>query len=212
MILFGSSISPFVRKVMVFAAEKGIKLESRPVSPHSDDPEFVAVSPFGKIPGFRDGDYTLADSTAIVNYLEARYPETPMIPLEPKARGKAIWFEEYADTMMFPVGTVIFVNRVVLPKLRKIPGDYAKADELAATQVPLLFSYLESVVPAQGFLVGPGISIGDIAVTSMLINLVHSGIEIDHGQYPLLAAYYARLVARHSFRALIVAERRLFGR
>ena len=71
MILFGSSISPFVRKVLMFAAEKGIALESRPVSPHSDDHEFRAASPFGKIPALVDGDYTLADSTAIVSYLEA---------------------------------------------------------------------------------------------------------------------------------------------
>jgi glutathione S-transferase len=212
MILFGSSISPFVRKVMVYAAEKGITLESRPVSPHSDDPDFVAVSPFGKIPGFRDGDYTLADSTAIINYLEAKYPEPVLIPLEPKARGKTIWYEEYADTVMFPVATVIFVNRIVLPKLRKVTGDYAKADEFAATLVPPLLAYLESVVPAQNFLAGDDLTVGDIAVTSMLVNLVHAGIDIDAGLYPGLAAYYARLVARPAFRALIIAERRLFAR
>lgn len=212
MILFGSSVSPFVRKVLIVAAEKGIALESRPLSPHSDDPEFVAASPLGKIPAFRDGDYSLADSTAIVSYLEAKYPATPMIPLEPKARGRAIWFEEYADTIMFPVGTVIFINRIVLPKLRKVDGDYAKADEFEAQQVPPLFSYLESVVPPQGFIAGDQLSIGDIAIVSMLINLAHSDISVDAGMFPNLASYYARLTERPSVKGLIIAERRMFGR
>ncbi|MEI7950600.1 MAG: glutathione S-transferase family protein [Gammaproteobacteria bacterium] len=211
MILFGSSISPFVRKVLMFAAEKGIALESRPVSPHSDDHEFRAASPFGKIPALVDGDYTLADSTAIVSYLEAKYPATPLIPLAPKARGKAIWYEEYADTVMFPVGSAIFVNRVLLPKMRKVPGDFAKAAELEAQQIPLLFSYLESVLPAQGFLVGDSISIGDIAVTCMLINGDHSGIRIDAAKFPKLAAYYTQLSARPSVSGLIAAERKLIG-
>ncbi|MES2625698.1 MAG: glutathione S-transferase family protein [Pseudomonadota bacterium] len=211
MILFGSSVSPYVRKVMMYAAEKGIAFESRPVSPHSDDPQFVAISPLGKIPALQDGDYSLADSSAIINYLEAKHPENPLIPLEPRARGKAVWFEEYADTVMFPVGSVIFINRVVLPKLRKVDGDYAKADEFAAKQVPPLFAYLESVVPAEGFLLGDELCIGDIAITCVLINLRHGGVDIDAAQYPGLAAYFARLSSRPSVRGLIIAERRFLS-
>ncbi len=211
MILFGSSVSPFVRKVLMFAAEKGIALESRPMSPHSTDPQFVAASPFGKIPALQDGDYTLADSTAIISYLEAKFPAKPLIPAEAKARGKAVWFEEYADTVMFPVGSVIFINRVVLPKMRKVQGDLAKAEEVEANQVPQLFSYLESVLPAQGFLVGDSLSIGDIAVTCMLINNDHSGIRIDAAKYPKLSAYFARMAARPSVSGLIAAERQMLG-
>src|SRR5690606_6204379 len=98
MILFGASISPFVRKVLMCANEKGLTFELRPVSPHVDDPAFRAASPLGKIPALQDGDYTLADSSAIIHYLDAKYPANPVIPLDARARGKAIWFEEYADT------------------------------------------------------------------------------------------------------------------
>jgi glutathione S-transferase len=210
MILFGSSVSPFARKVLMFAAEKGIALENKPVGPHADDAQFRAASPTGKIPAFQDGDYTLADSTAIIAYLEAKHPANPLIPLEPKARGKAVWFEEYADTVMFPVLTVIFMNRVLLP-LRKAGGDAAKADEFEAKQVPPLFAYLESVLPAQGFLVGNSLSIGDIAVTCMLVNAAHSSILADAAKYPKLAAYYARLAARPSVSGFIAAERKMLG-
>lgn len=211
MILFGASISPFVRKTLMFAAEKGIALEHNPLPPHADDPQFKAASPFGKIPALQDGDYTLADSSAIVHYLDAKYPAKNLIPAEPKARGKTIWFEEYADTVMFPVGTVIFVNRVLLPKFRKVPGDTAKADELATNQVPPLFAYLESVIPAQGFLVGSELTLADIAVTCQLINLAHSEVHVDAAKYPKLAAYYARLVSRPSVSGLVAAERKMMG-
>ncbi len=211
MILFGASISPFVRKVLMCANEKGVTLEHRPVSPHADDVHFKTASPMGKIPALQDGDYTLADSSAIVHYLDAKYPAKPVIPADAKARGKTIWFEEYADTVMFPAATVIFVNRVLLPKFRKVPGDSAKADEVAATQIPGLFTYLESVVPAQGFIVGDGYTLADGAITCQLINLAHSGVNVDAGKYPKLAAYFTRMAGRPSVSGIYAAERQMLG-
>ena len=72
MILYGSSLSPFVRKVLAFAAEKGIALDLQPTGFPNPTPEFLEASPFRKMPALRDGDYLLADSSAIVHYLEAR--------------------------------------------------------------------------------------------------------------------------------------------
>ena len=53
MIVYGSSISPFVRKVLAFAAEKGLEVELKPSGLGNKDPEFLEASPFGKMPGFR---------------------------------------------------------------------------------------------------------------------------------------------------------------
>jgi glutathione S-transferase len=212
MILFGASVSPFVRKVMMFAAEKGITLENRQVVPTtSDDPDFLAASPLKKIPAFKDGDYTLADSTAIVTYLEAKYPAKPLLPAEARARGKAIWFEEYADTIMFPAVTKLFFNRVVAPKIIKIAGDQAAADEAETRLVPALFQYLEGVAPADGFLAGDSLSVGDIAVVNMLINLDHSGVKIDAARHPRLAAYYTRIATRPSVAGIVAGERKFLG-
>lgn len=93
MLLYGSSMSPFVRKVIAFAAEKGIELEVRPVRFADEDPGFRAASPFGRMPALVDGDFRLADSSAICHYLEARQPEPALIPSDPKLRGQTIWFE-----------------------------------------------------------------------------------------------------------------------
>jgi glutathione S-transferase len=209
MILFGASISPFVRKVLMCANEQGLTLEHRSVSPHTDDAEFRAASPLGKIPALCDGDYTLADSSAIIHYLDTKYPATPLIPADARVRGKVIWFEEYCDTVMFATGTVIFVNRVLLPVFRKVPGDTAKADELVANQLPPIFAYLESVVPEQGFLVGDSFTLADAALTCQLVNLSHSGVKVDAATHPKLAAYFARNVARPSVSGIVEGERKL---
>jgi glutathione S-transferase len=212
MILYGASVSPFVRKVLIVATEKGITLENRPINPTtSDDPDFLAASPFRKIPGFRDGDYTLADSTAIVSYLEAKFPTPAVLPQEARALGKAIWFEEMADTIMFPSGSKIFFNRIVAPKFLNLPGDPAVADEAQATTLPPVYAYLEKVAPTAGFLAGENFSIGDIAVTSMIVNLTHARAGVDAAKYPKLAAYYARMAARPSIAKQIAADRAMLG-
>ena len=211
MILFGLSVSPFVRKVMMYANERGLQLENKPVGPQADDPVFKAASPFGKIPALQDGDYLLADSSAIIHYLEAKFPDGGLIPADPQTRGKVIWFDEFADTIMFPAGTVMFFNRVVLPKIRKAAGDLVAAEDAEKNKVPPLLAYLETCVPADGYLVGNSLTLADIAVTSELINFSHAGVPVDAAKYPKLAAYFARMSARSSVSEIFSGEKKFLG-
>ena len=125
MIVYGSSLSPFVRKVLAFAAEKSIEVETRPVVPGSQDPEFLQASPFGKMPAFRDGDFAISDSSAIIAYLEAIKPEPALIPTEPKARARTIWYDEFGDTIVGACDAKMFFNRIVAPRFLKREGDLA---------------------------------------------------------------------------------------
>ena len=128
MIVYGSSLSPFVRKVLVFAAEKGIEVEHKPLGLGSDDPGFLEASPFRKIPAFRDGEFAISDSTAIITYLDAVQPEPNLIPLDPKERSRTIWYEEFGDTILASCGAKMFFNRVVAPRFLGRAGD----EEVAA--------------------------------------------------------------------------------
>lgn len=212
MILLGASISPFVRKVLVVAAEKGVKLENRPLNPStSTDPLFLATSPFRKIPVLVDGDFSLPDSTAIVTYLEALHPKPAVLPASPRERARAIWFEEMADTILLSAGQRIFYNRVVAPKFLKRAGDLTSAQEAQDTLLPPVFAYLESVAPAEGFLVGNALSIADIAVASMLVNMTYCNASPDPAIYPKLAAFLARMMARPGFAGALASDRALLG-
>jgi glutathione S-transferase len=211
MIVHGSSISPFVRKVLVVAAEKGLAVENKPtgLGPKSD--EFMAISPFGKIPAFEDGDYKLCDSSAIVHYLDAAYPVHPMIPADAKERGRVVWFDEYADTIMFAAFAPIFWNRALAPRL-KMPVDEAAAAIAEAEAVPPVLAYLESVAPeAGGYLVGNSLSLADIAVCGPLVNGSYGGLTVDAAKYPRAAAYTSAILARPSFVTLIAADKAMMG-
>ena len=83
MILFGSTLSPYVRKVAAYMREKGLEFELQPTGFPNHSPEFCAASPFKKMPALQDADYCLSDSSAIIHYLEAKHPTPELIPSEP---------------------------------------------------------------------------------------------------------------------------------
>ncbi len=207
MIVYGSTISPYVRKCMVFGAEKGLELQLKFAGPGSPDPEFRAISPFGKMPGFRDGDFTISDSTAIVTYLEAKFPDPNLIPLSPEARARTIWFDELADTVMMGAGSVIFGNRFVLPRVMQLPCDHDAADQAENEQLPPILAYLENTIPDSGFLVEDRLTLADIAIASPLATLGCIGVCVDASRYPRTAAYVDAIHARPSFAAIIARDK-----
>ena len=209
MILYGSSLSPFARKVLAFAGEKGIELELRPTgsAPGQPSEEFIAASPFRKMPAFRDGDYTLADSSAIVHYLEAKHPDPALIPTDPQLRGKTIWYEEFADTILVSCGAKIFFNLIVAPRFLGKPGDEEAARQAELNDLPPILDYLEKVVPDDGgYLVGDQLTLADIAVASPFANFRHTQTRVDPERYPRTVAYVERVLARPSLAPWIERE------
>ena len=202
--IYGALLSPFVRKVCLVAEEKGLDYELILATPHRGDPLLEGISPFGKIPAMRDGDFGLSDSTAIVTYLEAKHPALPMLPAEPQARGRAMWFDEFADTILAGSGLKILFNRLVAPKLLKLPHDEAVALQGEA-ELPPIKAYLESVAPETGWLAGADFSLADISVASVLRSISAVGHGPDASAHPATAAWYARVCARPAWQ--IIAER-----
>lgn len=210
--LYGSTISPFVRKVAVFAEEKGIAFDLTPAAPGDRSPAFRAISPFGQIPAMVDGDFTLADSTAIVTYLEAKHPEPALIPADPRARGRTIWFDELADTIVFGAGRAMLFNRVVGPLFRGVAGDPAAADTVEREQWPAILAYLDREIGARDFLVGDGLTLADIAIGSVFASTLHACAPIDPAGYPDLARYLDALLARPAFATRVAKERAFIAR
>lgn len=205
MIVYGSSLSPFVRKVLVFAAEKGIEVENSPLPPGAEDPGFLEASPFRKIPAMRDGDFAISDSSAIIAYLEALHPEPNLIPTEPRARARTIWYDEFMDTILFECGRKMFFNRVVAPIMGK-QGDLEAADKAECEELPPLLRYLEGVIPESGYLVEDRLTLADISIACPFVNFHHMRVTIDPATHPKLHAYVTALLARPSFAPLIERE------
>ena len=127
--LLGATGSPFVRKVQIACAIKGIAYDHEPVIPMNPPPEYKKKHPLGKIPCWEDGDFTLPDSTCIVAYLEKLKPQPALYPADPKAFGRALWFEEYADTKLVEITGALFFERVIKRIFMKQPPDEAKVQD-----------------------------------------------------------------------------------
>jgi len=211
MILYGVGLSPYVRKTLAAFKEKGLSFEHQPVMPGDSSPSFRNMSPFGKIPAFSDGDFKICDSTAIITYVDAKFADKPLLPVEPALRARAVWFEEFSDTILSAQVGAIFWNRVVAPRFMGQKGDEAAADKAEAEGLPPIFAYLEGQIPPSNFLVGDRLTVADLSIAAQMVNLGYAGVEVDAAKYPKFAAYLATMHARPSFVDVLGAERAVMG-
>jgi glutathione S-transferase len=101
--LYYGSGSPFAWRVQLVLEEKRLPYEPVLLSFQKGEhkaPEHLARSPHGKVPALEDGNVTLYESTAIVEYLEERYPEPALLPPDPAARA-AVRIEELECVLYF---------------------------------------------------------------------------------------------------------------
>lgn len=210
MIIYGSPLSPFVRKTIVFCLEKGVAFESDPMGLGKRPDWFLEMSPFGKIPAFRDGDFSIADSSAIVAYIEAKHPEPNLIPTAPAARARTVWFEEFGDTILAACSAKIVFNRLLAAKFG-MTGDPAVADAAERDEFPKLIDYLERMIPGSGFLVEDRLTLADIAVVSPLLSMRNASCHVKADTHPKTAAYLAKMSARPSFARQIAQDRAILA-
>jgi glutathione S-transferase len=86
--LHGGPISNYHNKVKLALLEKGIPFEEVEQPTKSKDEAVLSASPLGKIPFLRTPQGALCESQAIVDYLEAAYPEPPLVPKDAFAAAK----------------------------------------------------------------------------------------------------------------------------
>jgi glutathione S-transferase len=196
LIVIGSFVSPYVRKVLACMNLKGLDYEVDPITPFYGNEEFERLSPLRRIPVLIDGDFSVSDSSAICAYLDEAYPGPPLLPPDPKERARARWLEEYADTRL---GDLLiwnlFYQKVVHPLVWGEPGDQARIDKSLNEDIPAALDYLEGELPARGFLFGD-IGIADIAIASFFQNAVYADFNIDAERWPRTAAFVERTL-RH---------------
>jgi len=86
--LCGITLSNYYNKVKFVLLEKGIPFTEERVATGSKDEAVLAATPLGKVPFIRVDGQTLCESQVIVDYLEAAYPEPPLVPADPLAAAK----------------------------------------------------------------------------------------------------------------------------
>ncbi|WP_455231488.1 glutathione S-transferase family protein [Geopseudomonas aromaticivorans] len=205
--VYGATLSPFVRKVRLLLAEKGLGYQLEIIAPFSQPDWFFEISPLGRIPGFKDGDLALADSGVIAQYIEEQYPQTARLyGSTPAERARIHWLEKYADYELAPLATFcVFRNRALNPTMGKPCNEDAVQEALTA-QLPKHFDYLEKTLDGADYFVGNRLSMADLAFASQLINMQHGGEQVDASRWPGLAALQARLCGRDSIKGVLPDE------
>lgn len=210
MTVYGAPLSPFVRKLRLLLAEKGLDYQLQIVAPFNQPDWFFEISPLGRIPGFRDGELSLADSSVIAQYIEEQHPETVALYSHSAAeRAQIRWLEKYADYELAPLTTFcVFVNRALNPTMGK-PCDEAAVQKAIEDKLPRHFDYLEKTLADNDYFVGNRLSMADLAFACQVINMEHGNAQIDAARWPGLAALQARLCQRDSVQAILPDECRM---
>ncbi|HKY90981.1 MAG TPA: glutathione S-transferase family protein [Nevskiaceae bacterium] len=208
-IIIGSLLSPYVRKVLAVLNLKGLAYRVDPIVPFLGDERFTAVSPLRRIPVLIDDRVTLADSSVICQYLEDRYPGPPVYPADVADRARARWLEEFADTRMGDVFIWRIFNQVAIgPHIFGRETDRAALEKTVRDELPPILDYLEALAPPDGFAFGP-LSIADIGVAAFFRNLAFSRVQLDEGRWRRTAAWVARTLAHPCLASLAPLEEAL---
>ncbi|WP_414447807.1 glutathione S-transferase family protein [Burkholderia sp. 22PA0099] len=191
--VYYSPMSPFVRKVLVCAAELGIELEplSRQLSPVSRNAEVAAHNPLGQVPTLVGTplDEALYDSRVICEYLDA--PHGKLFPTG-DARWRALREQALADGML---------NAALLRRYEQVirpdGGRHAPWDDGQHEKVVAALDRFEQWAPE----FGARVEIGTISIACALGYLDLRFPEQNWRARPALAAWHAQFAQRASMLA-----------
>ena len=204
--IHGVPFSAHTRKVIIAALEKGIPYEIVPVIPLAPPPGWLELSALGLIPAIQDGEFTLADSSVICQYLDRAYPGVTLYPGDARQFARVLWIEEFVDGGLAPhVLRGLLMQRVFAPKFLGKAPDQALIHTSLTQMIPARLAYLEKSLNGDWF-VANTFSVADIAVASILVNFHFAGEVLDAASYPKLARFLRHALARPAFRKALQAE------
>lgn len=185
MYIYELPISLYSFKLRLAIALKGIAIEGRmPPGGSYRSTEFRDINPAGSIPALVDGDLTLAESDAIVEYLDDRNVGEALLPSNPQLRARTRMMSRWCDLRLEPNVRMLFP--MVKPAGRDA-GIIASAD----TRISAALALFEQTLDDEGpFALGAEAGLVDCGLVASLAWL--SAIAPTLG----LAAKPGRRIAR----------------
>lgn len=194
--LMHGTFSPFVRKVVVSAIEKGMldQMEMIPttVSPGKTNEELIMINPTGKIPTLVTPEgMAVYDSTVIVEYLDQVQPAVRLIPTDPAQRLRSLRMNATADGL---IQAGVLVRTELLRDAAKQWPEYLAQQWV---KVRHCLRVLNQDIATSG----EQVTLGEIAAAAALgwIDLRLSE-ENWRAQNPVLGAWYEGFAQRPSMR------------
>jgi glutathione S-transferase len=158
--LYRFPFSTNVERVALALAHKGLEAESVWIDP-ADRSEVVRISGQALVPVLVDGDRIVADSTAILEHLEERFPEPPLYPADPARRAELRLFVDWFNQVWKRPPNLIVVEE------ESAEPDRARIAELEAEIAGALPAF-EELLAGREFLFGDELSAADVATFPFL--------------------------------------------
>jgi len=184
--LYTAERCPFAARARIVLAEKGIAYEAVEIDLDDRPAWLYEKNPVGRVPVYEeDGGLILPESRVIMDYLEQRYPEPALWPLDPAERALAcVWLERFDARL----GSAYYRLR------RDEDGARQEVDDRLAA--------IDATLEAQPFLTGREYGLSDIGYVPWILR-AHERLEVELDAFPSLAAWLERLCERPA----IAAER-----
>lgn len=153
-------------------------------------PEYAKVHPMGRVPALQDGDTTIFESGAIVQYVLARYGDGRMVPEVSSAEfPQYLQWLHYAEGMLMPPVNIIVVETKLLAPERRNQVNVDRATKLLSR----MLTAVDARMAGREFLAG-GFSGADIMTGHACTVAQRLGADVS--DKPNVAAYIDRLNAR----------------
>jgi glutathione S-transferase len=195
--LYRHPISIMPWRVAIALHEKGLPFDEIDVDVHSSPqrtPEFLRLNPFGQIPVIEDDGLVVAESIAILEYLEERHPHPALMPSAPAERAIVrqlmCWSTDYWPPAW---------KKWMAPRL---PGGEWTDESVreGRRQIAAHLDVLEPYVAARDWLAGAN-SLADVCYAPLVLVLEHVGLAGEITGRPGVSRWADRLRARPAFRA-----------
>jgi len=205
LILWGVTTSRTIRAHWALH-ELGLTYESRPIQPRTGETktaEYTKINPRQKVPALQDGDFTIAESPAIVAYLSNTYGTAANALVPDDARGLARWLEWCFHIAMELDATSLYVMRRHMD-LKHIYGEAPVAVDGAAEYFQTQLRHVEQALQdGRSYLVRDRFSSADILLTTCLEWAVAYKVPVSQS----CLDYLARITAREAYVAGRAANR-----
>jgi glutathione S-transferase len=200
-IIYGYPVSPFLRSVCVALEEKGVPYEIQSWDGGMGSETHRKLHPFARIPAIDHGGYRLYETQAILRYIDAKYANPQLEPVQPEAIGRMNQLIGINDCYLFPqVARIIVFHRIMGPALMGRTPDEA----VIASAVPdaeRCLNEINRLLGDQPFMSGDQFSLADVLLAPQLFLLAATPECARILKDTALLAWLGRMNARASMKA-----------
>lgn len=203
-ILYGAPYSVYVRICRLALLEKGVDHELVPIdvfAPAGLPDWYLTLHPFGRIPAFVDGDFSLHETSAICRYIDEAFDGPPLQPANAAGRAVMTQIAGLIDSYAYrPMVWDVYVERVSKPREAGASDETRIAAALPVAETCL--AAIEALKRRGPFLLGDQITLADLHAAPVLAYFVRAPEgRAMLARHPALSAWWETVSARSSFLA-----------